>query len=171
MSSFLLLANLIGYCLGSCLLNYFHFPQVWFIFLLLHFIAFVINCLVWLGEESVITFICHQRAGKNMGKKPLVTLVTNWAFLIKTDAKQRKTPKQSRIKEKWKAFYPCCVLVNFSYFRNTKLFFFSVETWNGWWGVKWKRISEKLRISKEFPKVQFELFDLGWTSSTPADLK
>ena len=72
----------------------------WFIFLLLHFIAFVIDCLVWLGEESVITFICHQPAGKNRGKKPLVTLVTNWAFLIKTDAKQRKTPKQSRIKEK-----------------------------------------------------------------------
>ena len=67
-------------------------------------LLFLKDCFVWFGEESVITFICHQRAGKNRGKKPLVTLVTNWAFLIKTDAKQGKTPKQSRIKEKWKVF-------------------------------------------------------------------
>ena len=61
--------------------------------------AFVQKCLVWFWEESVITFICHQRAGKNRGKKPPVTLVTNWAFLIKTETKQ-KSLKQSNRKRK-----------------------------------------------------------------------
>ena len=74
-----------------------HFPSNLIQLLIVQFHCFFLtDCFVWFGEESVITFICHQRAGKNRGKKPLVTLVTNWAFLIKTETKQKSLKQSNR---------------------------------------------------------------------------
>ena len=85
--------------LAQFVLNYYnilhqiHFPTI-LIHLPIVLVAFHWFCNrlfgVGCGEESVITFICHQQAGKNRGKKPLVTLVTNWAFLIKSGERTNK---------------------------------------------------------------------------------
>ena len=72
---------------------------------MLYFIGFVIDCLVWVvGKKVLLHLFAISRPGKNRGKKPLVTLVTNWAFLIKTDAKQRKNPGTIKNKKEIEGF-------------------------------------------------------------------
>ena len=110
---------------------------------------FLTDCFVWFGEESVITFICHQRAGKNRGKKPLVTLVTNWAFLIKTDTKQRKFENNQGSKRK--AFLSILHLSLFS-FSTKPNWSFRKLTLKGWQGQRAERIFENQNL-KRFPKT------------------